>query len=336
MIFTKPYFFDSFKCKADKCTDSCCIGWEIDIDQESYEKYKSVSDEFCKQLMNGIDEIDNQHCFKLSEHDRCIFLMQNGLCDIYSNLGEEYLCEICREHPRFYDFFENVTEMGLGLCCEKVCEMIFVSDEPVTFISHSDNINDGVDEDTELFFLIREKCFEIIYDRKKPLQERIYDLIVYGLSVQNELFSDEYDVKFDSNKKNIFRAVIRLFSETEPINEEWTDYIRSFKNEIGNIIGAANFINTKEYEYEQMLTYILYRHFVRSRFDGNILSVICFSVISVIFIYLCDCKTFYDTKMFSHTDRINNVKMWSKQIEYSDVNTQLILDSAIDVLLKNI
>lgn len=336
MIFTKPYFFDNFKCKADKCTDSCCIGWEIDIDQESYEKYKSVNDEFGKELLRGIDKIDNQYCFKLLEHDRCIFLMKNGLCDIYTHLGEEYLCEICREHPRFYDFFENVTEMGLGLCCEKVCEMIFASDKPVTFISHSDNIDDKTDEGSELYFIIREKCFDIIYDRKKSLEDRIYDLVMYGVSVQNELFLGEINVEFNDDKNTMFQSVIRLFFDTEPINDEWTVYIQSLKKESENIIHAASDIRTKEHEYEQILTYILYRHFMKSRFDGNVLSVICFSVINIIFMYLCECKTFYDTKNFSSADRINNVKLWSKQIEYSEFNTQLLLDRSIDVLLKNI
>ena len=42
MIFTKPDYYDTFKCKANLCTDNCCIGWEIDIDENTYEKYKNI------------------------------------------------------------------------------------------------------------------------------------------------------------------------------------------------------------------------------------------------------------------------------------------------------
>ena len=69
--------------------------------------------------------------------------------------------------------------------------------------------------------------------------------------------------------------------------------------------------------------------------DGDILSILCFSVINMIFIYLADCKTFSEINDFAYEDRINNVKLWSKQIEYSDINTQLVIDNATDVLLVN-
>ena len=35
-----PDYYDSFQCIAGDCTDSCCIGWELDIDEESYAAYK--------------------------------------------------------------------------------------------------------------------------------------------------------------------------------------------------------------------------------------------------------------------------------------------------------
>lgn len=41
MLITKPDFYDSFKCRAGECTDSCCIGWEIDIDDETMRKYEN-------------------------------------------------------------------------------------------------------------------------------------------------------------------------------------------------------------------------------------------------------------------------------------------------------
>ncbi len=334
MIYIKPYFYDDFRCKADMCTDTCCAGWEVDIDDLSYEKYKRIGGEFGQRLNNGVDLSNDMPCFRLCDDERCVFLNKNGLCDIYSELGKDYLCDICSEHPRFYFCFENVNEMGLGLCCEKVCEMIFSSGKPVTFLSQKDD-NDDVDDEYAFYGLIRNECFEIIYNRKKTLKYRIQELIEYGIYVQKEYFQDDLDLKIINDFESLVQSLIELFARTEPINDHWMNYIQDLKNNIKRIINVSDTIEIKEHEYEQILTYVLYRHFMKSMDDGNVLSIICFSVVNLVFIYLCDCKTFSDTKMFSATDRINNVKLWSKQIEYSDVNTQLIMDNSMNILFRN-
>ena len=42
MLLTKPAFYDSFACIADKCSDNCCIGWEIDIDEEALSRFEAA------------------------------------------------------------------------------------------------------------------------------------------------------------------------------------------------------------------------------------------------------------------------------------------------------
>ena len=32
-----PNYYDKFKCIANRCKHSCCIGWEIDIDEDTME-----------------------------------------------------------------------------------------------------------------------------------------------------------------------------------------------------------------------------------------------------------------------------------------------------------
>ena len=39
-----PKYYKNFKCIADRCPHSCCIGWEIDIDRTTLTKYESLSD----------------------------------------------------------------------------------------------------------------------------------------------------------------------------------------------------------------------------------------------------------------------------------------------------
>ena len=39
-----PAYYKNFKCIADKCEHSCCVGWEIDIDKETLDKYVHTGD----------------------------------------------------------------------------------------------------------------------------------------------------------------------------------------------------------------------------------------------------------------------------------------------------
>ena len=50
MIYIKPWFYDSFRCISSKCTDNCCIGWEIDVDDETLSKYNQVKGDFGKRI----------------------------------------------------------------------------------------------------------------------------------------------------------------------------------------------------------------------------------------------------------------------------------------------
>ena len=41
-------------------------------------------------------------------------------------MGEGYLCDICREHPRFYNF-TSVAEVGIGMSCPEAARVILSS-----------------------------------------------------------------------------------------------------------------------------------------------------------------------------------------------------------------
>ena len=46
MKTTSPYYYKDFKCVGSKCTDTCCAGWEIVIDEETHAHYTNVSGKF--------------------------------------------------------------------------------------------------------------------------------------------------------------------------------------------------------------------------------------------------------------------------------------------------
>ena len=75
--------------------------------------------------------------FRLTEAERCPHLLNSGLCGIICELSEKALCDICREHPRFYNFTNRGKEVGLGMSCEEACRLILSRDDFDEFIEIS-------------------------------------------------------------------------------------------------------------------------------------------------------------------------------------------------------
>ena len=77
-----PHFYPNFACIASRCSDSCCIGWEIDIDPDTADYYRSCitdGDPFSPQLSQKICWESPAH-FLLKEDDE--FTMEVLVPDI--------------------------------------------------------------------------------------------------------------------------------------------------------------------------------------------------------------------------------------------------------------
>ncbi len=133
-MIVKPVFFDSFKCVAADCTDTCCKGWEIDVDEDTLKLYNSLEGDvgaFVRERLIREDGV--KLCL---EGQRCRFLREDNLCELIIRLGQDSLCDICREHPRFYSESDNICEVGIGLCCPEAARLWLES--PSEFVCEED------------------------------------------------------------------------------------------------------------------------------------------------------------------------------------------------------
>ena len=168
-----PEYYPQFRCKAGACRHSCCIGWEIDIDAETQERYRTETGVLGERLRKQIETDGDTAWFRLDEKERCPFLNESGLCDIILQRGEDALCQICRDHPRFRFDFSDRTEMGLGLCCEEAAERIVHLETPVRLITLSDDGGNEQPEREETAFLVRrDELIRCAQNRALGLQSR--------------------------------------------------------------------------------------------------------------------------------------------------------------------
>ncbi len=195
VIFGVPSYYKEFHCIADRCQDSCCIGWEIDIDDDTFAYYKSVKGTFGRRLsehMTGGEE----HSFHLTGNGWCPFLNDRKLCDICIELGEEALSEVCTEYPRFTMEYENVREKILSLSCEEVCRILFSSEEKTTWEERElrdfcGEADDGEPDegmvDASWLRSVRARAVEILQERSKPVFVRATEYLQYCEKMQQDL-----------------------------------------------------------------------------------------------------------------------------------------------------
>ena len=118
MKIVTPAYYKDFKCIAGACTDTCCAGWDVDVDEASYKHYKKVKGSFGKRLKSVMVPSEDGGCTFTLNNGRCPFLNDNNLCDLYIELGEDKLCETCAEFPRFINEYGSVREIGIAPSCK--------------------------------------------------------------------------------------------------------------------------------------------------------------------------------------------------------------------------
>lgn len=226
-----PKYYERFACIAERCRHSCCIGWEIDVDDSTYKKYASLRGGYGDQIKKSIDTTDTPH-FILCDSDRCPHLNEKGLCKIILNLGEDHLCDICREHPRFYNFTSGAKEVGLGIACEEACRIVLSSDGYDELVCLYDDGSDPVDYDFDAT-CHREEIYRILSDRSRPYTERL-EAIGTKHGAELSILDDEqwHDViksleYLDEGHKDLFlrfSASPKRSKETEVILERTMAY----------------------------------------------------------------------------------------------------------------
>jgi lysine-N-methylase len=179
MIYRNISNFVDFQCLAGDCPDTCCKGWEIDLDQEIIEKYNSLPDPMGKIVSGYIQDQDGYTCFR-REQDRCPFLTDTNLCKLILDLGEDYLSITCREHPRFVEEYGNLQETCLSISCPEAARLLLQS-PPELITRETDEVappDPDLDEDLLNWLLERRDTLFAIARAKRPLRERLSLLLL--------------------------------------------------------------------------------------------------------------------------------------------------------------
>ena len=323
MQFRYPSYCDRFRCIAGKCTDNCCIGWEIDIDSDTLAYYNSLSGSFGKRLEQSIAD----GCFLLSEGERCPFLNSSNLCDIFTELGEEHLCQICTDHPRYYEWFGHVKEGGIGLCCEEAARIILSEDLVLTEREIPGEECDGCD--AELFrVLLAARDTMIGHLQNDAFPESVGAMLDFAEELQSRIDNGDFTLPvFERRTKSEaadLQGMLQFYTTLEPIDDAWVPYI-------SHCAALADGIPPLQPEHvtylQRIAVYFLFRYFMKGVFDGEILSRVKLAAVSTWMIgFLWRC-VLQERHSLSFEEMVQTAKNYSKEVEYSEENLDCLADA---------
>ena len=187
MIIRKPGYFDSFRCIASACPDSCCKEWDVQVDETSAEYYRSLPGALGDDLLRLLKDEDGETVMTIVA-GRCPMWRQDGLCRIQAELGEEALCKTCREFPRLTHDYGDFIERGLELSCPEAARIILSAPwEPLMEEEFPGGEGEYDEEAMAVLLRSRETAVSLLADSAYTVPEALALLLLYGYQAQAEL-----------------------------------------------------------------------------------------------------------------------------------------------------
>lgn len=210
-----PKYMLTFKCIGSSCIDTCCAGWDINIDEDTYKKYTNCTGEL-KKIVQGkfrenknSDDYLNRGFMILKEHNKCPFLNDNLLCDIHGGVGEENLCITCKRFPRVYNIIDDIYEKSGLASCPEICTKAFLNKDKMEFVEIQESVDESAIEirrivDTEVFqesdsliryfWDIRVNSINIMQNRNFSIEERLSILKYFYNKIEEYYNEKDFDL----------------------------------------------------------------------------------------------------------------------------------------------
>ncbi|MBU3214278.1 flagellin lysine-N-methylase [Clostridium estertheticum] len=238
-VFLNPQYVKYFQCISHECEDNCCYGWRVSIDENTYKKYRKVSDKIFKPLLdkNVTRNRSNHSCeyyakINMGENGYCPFFEEDKLCGIHKKLGAEFLSNVCMVYPRVTNVVNGVYEKSVTLSCPEGARLVLLNpnimefDEIKEFTEEQHNIAYRIDTESiqisnnlkKYFWLLRIFSITLLQNRKYSLADR---MIILGLCMKKV---QEYS---DNNRVHEIPALIEEYNQI--IENE------NLKESLGNI-----------------------------------------------------------------------------------------------------
>ena len=329
MKITKPAYFDTFRCIAGACPDSCCKEWDVLVDPEAAAFYRALPGALGDRLRSVLKDEDGDTVMTIIDR-RCPMWRTDGLCDIQAALGHDALCRTCREFPRLTHDYGDFIEYGLELSCPEAARIILSS--PADMVTEEVPGGQGEYDEEAMSVLLRTRdtARAILADNRRPIPHTLAALLLYGYQAQDELDGSE-EASFDPDtalesaapfaRNGDAQAMADFFKDLEILTPQWRARL--------DAPAPGPWSN----DYLTLARYFVDRYWLQAVSDYDLVSRVKLTVISCLLI------------RHLGGNLLTTAQMYSKEIENDADNVDAILDAAyagpaftdeklLDLLLK--
>lgn len=186
-----PEYSKQFRCIGPACEDSCCVGWAVNIEQATYEKYQTIPAGPLRVLIdaNIVRLPENADGSPPAEFAQvrmkpplcvCPFLTAERLCQIQVEHGESYLSITCSNFPRVHHTIDKLLCTSLSLACPEAARLVLLNPdllaESISNARQLDWNEDAADANgpQSWFWPLREFALGLICNRAYPLWQRMF------------------------------------------------------------------------------------------------------------------------------------------------------------------
>ena len=315
-----PGFYREFKCIANRCEDSCCKDWDIDIDSETEKFYQTVTGELGEKIRRKLvtDEYD-ERVFK-AENGRCPFWNGDMLCDIYIGIGEEHLSRTCYSFPRVKIDYGSFCEHILSFACPEAARIMLRAEEPYADFGGEEELSLSEDSGDYMSFLLkaRERSAELLLDREQPFAYRLADCLEFNAQVQSLLDGEEpAPLDFEGAEYGGCSFIFDMHKGFEIMSEEWRAALSDAAERAEELEISPEF----EGDFEKFALYYLYRYYLEAVNSGDVL----YALKRIVCAYIVTGKLDADFAEKGYPyPRMRILQRYSKEVEHSYDNTEAL------------
>ena len=334
MIIEYPSYYEKFRCIGGSCPDTCCAGWEVDVDEDSSVFYRSVEGSFGDTLREHIKEEDGDCFFPLTGEGKCPFLRNDQLCEMYIQLGEESLCQTCTEYPRYFMDIGNYEQIDMSLSCMELGRIFFTECNKIEYIrSENDIPGDEITEDEQETLIevlaLRNQCIDLLQESTGSFLEKMKAVRALVAEAQ-ELDSKEADAE-RSYLKEDFPALIEIMKHFDSLRSEWDLLLEKYEEqcEDPHFLDAlpafmTNYAAQLDAWFSKLGVYFIYRYFIDTCLDGDIEIELCLVHRSLMMILFMLYSRWTEQQALDVSDIIDVAHLFSKEVEHDEGNIDII------------
>ncbi len=129
---TTPRYVEAFTCGGPACPDTCCSGWSVPIDRQTYQAWQTIRVHVEGSLLvertreaRANEKLSDGDCAVIEQTPAgaCAWLNDEKLCAVQAKLGEDCLPLTCHSYPRQRVRAGGRVSMYLSLGCPRAAEL---------------------------------------------------------------------------------------------------------------------------------------------------------------------------------------------------------------------